>query len=149
MLFEEGFTFRNFLVDAFAIFMFVVWFWLLVIVFTDLFRRHDLSGLAKVLWVILLVAVEQWWSNGELISRLRQPIDPLSFAIKFHWSPGRTANHGSSPVGDFSFARWVATYAADDAEVERALDQNRYGDWLIVDRRHWRPHWAWARALAD
>ena len=55
MLFEEGFTFRNFLVDAFAIFMFVVWFWLLVIVFTDLFRRHDLSGFAKVLWVILLV----------------------------------------------------------------------------------------------
>ena len=57
MLFEEGFTFRNFLVDAFAIFMFVVWFWLLVIVFTDLFRRHDLSGFAKVLWVILLVVL--------------------------------------------------------------------------------------------
>ena len=39
MLFDEGFTFRNFLVDAFSIFMFVVWFWLLIIVFSDLFRR--------------------------------------------------------------------------------------------------------------
>ena len=57
MLFEEGFTFRNFLVDAFAIFMFVVWFWLLIIVFSDLFRRRDLSGLAKVLWVILLIVL--------------------------------------------------------------------------------------------
>ena len=57
MLFEEGFTFRNFLVDAFAIFMFVVWFWLLVVVFSDLFRRHDLSGFAKVLWVILLIVL--------------------------------------------------------------------------------------------
>ncbi|HEY1364027.1 MAG TPA: SHOCT domain-containing protein [Xanthobacteraceae bacterium] len=52
MLFAEGFTFRNFLADAFAIFMFVVWFWLLITVFTDLFRRHDLSGWAKAAWVI-------------------------------------------------------------------------------------------------
>jgi hypothetical protein len=28
----EGFTFRNFLADAFAVFMFVVWFWLLITV---------------------------------------------------------------------------------------------------------------------
>ena len=40
MLFDEGFTFRNFLVDAFAIFMFVLWFWLLITVFSDLFRRQ-------------------------------------------------------------------------------------------------------------
>ena len=33
MLFDEGFTFRNFLVDAFSIFMFMLWFWLLIIVF--------------------------------------------------------------------------------------------------------------------
>jgi hypothetical protein len=30
MLFAEGFTFRNFLADVFAVFMFVVWFWLLI-----------------------------------------------------------------------------------------------------------------------
>jgi len=29
LFFAEGFTFRNFLADAFAVFMFVVWFWLL------------------------------------------------------------------------------------------------------------------------
>jgi hypothetical protein len=53
MLFlNEGFTFRNFLVDAFAIFIFVVWFWLLITVYMDLFRRHDISGWAKAIWVI-------------------------------------------------------------------------------------------------
>jgi predicted membrane channel-forming protein YqfA (hemolysin III family) len=57
MLFDESFTFRNFLADAFAIFMFVVWFWLLVIVFSDLFRRRDLSTLAKVIWVIVLIVL--------------------------------------------------------------------------------------------
>ena len=57
MLFDGGFTFRNFVVDAFAIFMFIVWFWLLVTVLSDLFRRHDVSGLTKVLWVILLIVL--------------------------------------------------------------------------------------------
>ena len=45
MLFlQEGFTFRNFLVDALAIFVFIVWFWLLITVASDLFRRQDISG---------------------------------------------------------------------------------------------------------
>jgi Short C-terminal domain/Phospholipase_D-nuclease N-terminal len=53
--FSEGFTFRNFLADAFAIFIFVLWFWLLVIVIGDLFRRHDISGWGKAIWVIALI----------------------------------------------------------------------------------------------
>jgi hypothetical protein len=53
--FTEGFTFRNFLADAFAVFMFVLWFWLLIIVIGDLFRRHDISGWGKAIWVIALI----------------------------------------------------------------------------------------------
>jgi len=55
MFFQEGFTFRNFLIDAFAIFVFVVWFWLLIMIFSDLFRRHDVSGWVKAGWVVALV----------------------------------------------------------------------------------------------
>jgi hypothetical protein len=55
MLFEGGFTFSNFLADAFTIFMFIVWFWLLMTVIGDLFRRHDIHGWGKALWVIFLV----------------------------------------------------------------------------------------------
>ena len=47
--FQEGFTYRNFLVDAITIFLFIVWFWLLISVASDLFRRHDISGWAKAL----------------------------------------------------------------------------------------------------
>ncbi len=49
---QEGFTFRNFLLDALAIFCFIVWFWLLITVAADLFRRHDISGWIKAIWVI-------------------------------------------------------------------------------------------------
>ncbi len=56
MLFlSEGFTFRNFLTDVLAIFVFVVWFWLLITVFSDLFRRHDISGWGKAIWIIALI----------------------------------------------------------------------------------------------
>src|SRR6516165_8683560 len=50
--FREGFTYRNFLLDALTIFLFIVWFWLLITVASDLFRRHDISGWVKAMWVI-------------------------------------------------------------------------------------------------
>ncbi|MFZ0238297.1 MAG: SHOCT domain-containing protein [Xanthobacteraceae bacterium] len=53
--FQEGFTYRNFLIDVLAIFVFIVWFWLLITVAADLFRRHDISGWIKALWVIAWV----------------------------------------------------------------------------------------------
>jgi hypothetical protein len=55
MLFEGGFSFSNFLADAFSIFLFVVWLWLFITVAGDLFRRHDISGWGKALWVIALI----------------------------------------------------------------------------------------------
>ena len=51
----EAFSFWNFLADVITVFLFVVWFWLLIIVFSDLFRRHDISGWGKALWVIALL----------------------------------------------------------------------------------------------
>ena len=70
-----GVTFGTFLLDALFIFFFVVWFWILIRVLMDLFRRKDMSGIAKVLWVIFLVVLPyigifayvltQGWSMGE------------------------------------------------------------------------------------
>ncbi len=57
MLFQGGFSFANFVADVFAVFVFVLWFWLLITVAGDLFRRHDVSGLGKTLWVILLIVL--------------------------------------------------------------------------------------------
>lgn len=36
-------------------FFFVIWFWLLLGIFSDLFRDHELSGGWKALWVVVLV----------------------------------------------------------------------------------------------
>lgn len=36
-------------------FLFFIWIWLLVVVFSDIFRSHDMGGFAKFLWVLLVI----------------------------------------------------------------------------------------------
>ncbi len=36
-------------------FLFIIWIWLLIMVFVDVFRSHDMGGLAKALWVIFII----------------------------------------------------------------------------------------------
>jgi len=71
LFFQEGFTFRNFVVDAFTIFIFIVWFWLLMSVVSDMFRRHDISGWAKAIWVIVLIVLPYIGVFAYLISQGR------------------------------------------------------------------------------
>jgi hypothetical protein len=41
----------------FEIFLWVIWFWILITVFIDIFRSHDLSGWAKALWFIFVLFI--------------------------------------------------------------------------------------------
>jgi ABC-type multidrug transport system fused ATPase/permease subunit len=36
-------------------FLFIIWIWLLIMVFMDVFRSHDMGGLAKAVWVIFII----------------------------------------------------------------------------------------------
>jgi Short C-terminal domain/Phospholipase_D-nuclease N-terminal len=36
-------------------FLWVAWIWILIMILSDLFRRHDLSGWGKALWVIFVI----------------------------------------------------------------------------------------------
>ena len=38
-------------------FVFVIWIWILITVLIDIFRRHDTSGFAKVLWIIFIIVL--------------------------------------------------------------------------------------------
>ena len=38
-------------------FLFFVWIWLLITVFADIFRSHDMGGWAKALWVIFIIVL--------------------------------------------------------------------------------------------
>jgi len=71
LFFQEGFTYRNFFMDVLTIFIFIMWFWLLISVVGDLFRRHDISGWAKAIWVIVLILIPYLGVFAYLISQGR------------------------------------------------------------------------------
>jgi hypothetical protein len=52
-----NYNFASFLWDVLVIFAFVIWFWLLVVVFGDVFRRRDISGWGKAGWIILVIVL--------------------------------------------------------------------------------------------
>jgi hypothetical protein len=41
----------------FEIFLWVIWFWILITVFIDIFRSRDLSGGAKALWFLFVLFI--------------------------------------------------------------------------------------------
>jgi hypothetical protein len=41
----------------FIFFAWVIWFWLLITVFADVFKRHDIGGGAKTLWLIFVIVL--------------------------------------------------------------------------------------------
>ena len=52
-----NYNFASFLWDVLVIFAFVIWFWLLIVVFGDVFRRRDISGWGKAGWIILVIVL--------------------------------------------------------------------------------------------
>jgi hypothetical protein len=51
--FGDGQVFWSFLV----FFFWIIWIWLAITVFVDIFRSRDLSGVGKMVWVLLVVLV--------------------------------------------------------------------------------------------
>ena len=41
----------------FEVFLWVIWFWILITVFIDIFRSRDLSGVAKALWFVFVLFI--------------------------------------------------------------------------------------------
>src|SRR5262245_7137515 len=56
-MFAADYPFLDVLWTLFVIFAWVIWFWLLITVFADVFRRHDISGGKKTLWIIFVIVV--------------------------------------------------------------------------------------------
>ncbi|WP_027525868.1 SHOCT domain-containing protein [Bradyrhizobium sp. Ec3.3] len=119
LFFQEGFTYRNFLLDALTIFFLIVWFWLLITVASDLFRRHDISGWVKAMWVIgwivfpyifvLAYLIFQGRGMAERnVQQVRQARDELRSAVGFSVADeieklGRLKQAGS--ISDAEFTR--------------------------------------------
>ena len=43
--------------SIFVFFLWVIWIWILITIFIDIFRSHDLSGWAKALWFLFVLFI--------------------------------------------------------------------------------------------
>ncbi len=57
MLVAADYPFLDILWTMLIFFLWIAWFWILITVFADIFRRHDTSGVGKVLWLIFVILV--------------------------------------------------------------------------------------------
>ena len=55
MLLAADYPFLDVLWTMFVFFLWVIWFWILITVFADVFRRHDISGWAKAGWLVFVI----------------------------------------------------------------------------------------------
>ena len=51
----SSYPFLNLFWDILIVFAWILFIWIAITVFIDLFRRHDISGWAKAAWIVLIV----------------------------------------------------------------------------------------------
>ena len=76
-------------------FLFIIWIWLLIIVFADIFRSHDMGGFAKAIWVIFVIILPYLGVFVYLIARGHKMAEHAQQAAA---SPERSV-HPSRPAG--------------------------------------------------
>lgn len=57
MLIAADYPFLNILWTMLIFFAWVVWIWMMVVILTDVFRRHDIGGVAKAAWVVFMIVL--------------------------------------------------------------------------------------------
>lgn len=49
--------------------LFFIWIWLLIMVFSDIFRSHDLGGVSKAIWCLFIIVIPYFGVFVYLIAR--------------------------------------------------------------------------------
>jgi hypothetical protein len=109
-------------------FLFFIWIWLLIIVFSDIFRSHDLSGWAKALWTIFVILVPYLGVFVYLIARGHKMSEHAVEAAQAQDAAMRqyvqqAAGTGSAADQLSKLADLKAQGVIDDAEFERLKAQ--------------------------
>jgi hypothetical protein len=106
-------------------FLFFIWIWLLIVVFSDIFRSRDLSGWGKALWTIFVIILPYLGVFVYLIARGRKMSEHAAQAAAAQDAATRqyiqtVAQNGSSPADELAkLADLKAKGVIDEAEFQR------------------------------
>ena len=57
LLADSSYPLLNVFWTMFEFFLWIIWIWILIWIFIDIFRSHDLSGWAKALWAVFVLFI--------------------------------------------------------------------------------------------
>ena len=106
-------------------FLFFIWLWLLITVFSDIFRSHDMGGFAKAIWVIFVILLPYLGVFVYLIARGHKMQEHAMQAAKANDEAMRAyvrdaAGTGASPAEELSRLNDLKSQGViDDAEFQR------------------------------
>jgi hypothetical protein len=106
-------------------FMFFIWIWLLITVFADIFRSHDLGGFAKAIWVIFVIFIPYLGVFVYLIARGHKMHEHAVEAAQAQDAAARAyiqeaAGTAASPADELArLADLKERGVIDDAEFQR------------------------------
>jgi hypothetical protein len=107
-VFAADYPFLDVLWTIIVIFAWVIWFWLLIVIFSDLFRRRDLSGWGKAGWIIFVIVLPY--------------LGVLVYLIANHDGMAeRSAKEAQTTQTQFDdYVKSVASSGGSAAEIEKA-----------------------------
>ena len=101
-------------------FLFFIWIWLLIGVFSDIFRSRDLGGVAKALWVIFVILLPYLGVFVYLIARGHKMSDHAAEAAEAQRAYIRNVAGSPSPTDELArLADLKKQGVISDAEFEQ------------------------------
>jgi hypothetical protein len=124
MLIAADYPFLDVFWTMLVFFAWVIWFWLLITVFADLFRRHDISGWGKAGWTALVIVLPYLGVFAYLISQgkhmaERKAADMQASRAEFDDYVRQAAGNGGPSDQIEKAKRLLDSGAIDAAEFEQ------------------------------
>jgi hypothetical protein len=108
VLLATDYPFLSVIWTLLVVFFWVIWFWLLITVFADIFRRRDISGWLKAAWIIFVVILPYLGVFIYLISQSRSMSE-------------RSAQQMQASQAQFDqYVKSVASSGSPASEIEKA-----------------------------
>jgi hypothetical protein len=111
----------------FEIFLWILWIWVLVYVFIDIFRSHDLSGWAKALWFVFVlfipligVLVYLIARGGEMQQRAQQQAQQQDQEARRYIQDVAGAPNSADQLAKLADLRDRGVITADEFDREKA-----------------------------
>jgi membrane protein implicated in regulation of membrane protease activity len=112
---------------VFEIFLWIIWIWILVYVFIDIFRSHDLSGWAKALWFVFVlfipligVLVYLIARGGEMQQRAQQQAQQQDQEVRRYIQQAADTPSSADQLAKLADLRDRGVITADEFDREKA-----------------------------